>query len=135
MGSDEGAGAKGRSYAGAVAGQSSVGRDRAQTGLPLRSDKTVTWASVLEQAFNDRALVESRGSGEHRHLVGLGLDLGRRRGGGGSQVPLQPVQEGEIAAAAEKASTSAPAATTTTTTSATWATATVTTTVTRKKDQ
>ncbi len=57
----------------AVTGQSSVGRDRAQPGLPLRTEKTVTWASVLEQAFDDGALVEGAGSGEHCHLVGLGL--------------------------------------------------------------
>ncbi len=62
-----------RGYAGAGASQSSTGTDGAQTRFPLRADKTVSWAPVLEQAFDERTLVEGAGSGEshHRHL-GLG---------------------------------------------------------------
>ena len=61
VGSDEGVDTDGRSYARAVTGQSSTGRDRAQTRLPLRTNKTVTWARVLEQAVDDGALVGSAG--------------------------------------------------------------------------
>ncbi len=127
VGAGEGTCPQGQSYAGAGAGQSSSGGDRAQTRLPLRTNKTVSWASVLEQAFHERTLVEGSGGGDsdHHHLgLGLGLGLGRR----GEDMPCrcEPCKKEVAAEAAKRMSTSAPAATTTTTTATTAVTVTAT---------
>ena len=84
VGSGQRTRSEGRRDAGAGQGQSSTGGDGAQTRLPLRTDKTVSWAPILEQAFDERALVDGAGGGggHHRHLR---LGLGLRRGGDGTR--------------------------------------------------
>ncbi len=111
-----------------------VRRDKTQTGLPLRTDKTVTWASVLKQAFND---VHWWRVPEVESIVISDSDNSDTEDEQEKEVKCQcsPCKKEKRAAAVGKASISVPAVTTTTTTSSAGTTDTLKTTIAKKTDQ
>ncbi len=70
-----------RDNSGTGQSQSSAGKDRTSSGLPLCSNKTVTWADDIHQAIDGGALVDSAQSGECDNLVRHLRLRGIQRGG------------------------------------------------------